>query len=59
MKKKITIIHKVEMKRKERKSSGIIIDDVNDMSNKLNLKKGMVVTLKKLDDDMKKFEVIE
>jgi hypothetical protein len=56
MKKKITIIQKVERKRNERKISVMSGDD--DSHSKRDTKKSYVVTLRKLDKDMKNFELI-
>ncbi len=58
MKKKITIIQKVEKKRKERKASGNLIDDATNFSKNLKMSKSFVVTLRKLDCEMKNFELV-
>lgn len=56
MKKKIAIIQKVERKRNERKISVISGDD--DSNSKRYTKKSYVLTLRKLDNEMKNFELL-
>ncbi len=57
MKKKIALIQKVERRRKDGKMCGNLIDDITDVN--LDLKRDCLISLRKLDGEMKSFEILE
>jgi hypothetical protein len=59
MKKKIAIVQKVERKRNERKMSVKSGDDNLHSNREISVKRAYVINLRKLDREMKKFELID